>query len=95
MLDDEDDTPLQELEMMNRPMAPIEAYDHQEVRRPPRAPMISEIEWFDELSPVLTSSYLIKGLLDRGAMSVVYGPSNSGKTFFSLDVAFHVAARET
>jgi hypothetical protein len=94
MLDDEDDTPLQELEMMNRPMAPIEAYD-QEVRRPPRAPMISEIEWFDELLPVLTSSYLIKGLLDRGAMSVVYGPSNSGKTFFSLDVAFHVAARET
>ncbi|TBF41491.1 helicase RepA family protein [Rhizobium leguminosarum] len=91
---DEDDITLQELEMMNRQMAPIEAYEL-DMRGPPRSPMISEIEWFDDLLPVLTSSYLIKGLLDRGAMSVVYGPSNSGKTFFSLDVAFHVAARET
>lgn len=62
---------------------------------PAKPPMSQEIEWFDDLSPVLTSSYLVKGLLDRGAMSVVYGPSNSGKTFFSLDVAFHVAAKET
>jgi hypothetical protein len=53
--------------------------------------MVREIEWFDDLSPVLESSYLIKGLLDRGAMSVIYGPSNSGKTFFALDLAYHVA----
>ena len=35
---------------------------------------------------------LIKGLLDRGAMSVVYGDSNVGKTFVVLDMALHVAA---
>jgi len=40
----------------------------------------------------LTDSYMVKGVLANGAMSVVYGPSNSGKTFFALDLAFHVAA---
>ena len=34
---------------------------------------------------------LIKGLLDEGAFSVVYGPSNAGKTFVALDLAYHVA----
>jgi len=51
----------------------------------------SELEWFDDVRPTIDAPYLIKGLLDRGAMSVVYGPSNSGKTFFALDVAFHAA----
>ncbi|RUT28369.1 AAA family ATPase [Arsenicitalea aurantiaca] len=54
--------------------------------------MIDEIEWFSEIEPALGSAYVIKGLLDQGAMSVVYGPSNSGKTFLALDLAFHVAA---
>jgi hypothetical protein len=35
---------------------------------------------------------LIKGLLDQGAMSVIYGESNAGKTFVALDLAYHVAA---
>lgn len=34
---------------------------------------------------------LIKGLLDQGAMTVLYGASNTGKTFVALDAAFHVA----
>jgi len=34
---------------------------------------------------------LIKGLLDCAAMSVIYGDSNSGKTFLALDIASHVA----
>jgi hypothetical protein len=49
------------------------------------------LEWFDDVKPALSSRYIIKGVLDQGAMSVVYGPSNSGKTFFALDMAFHVA----
>lgn len=42
----------------------------------------------------LTSSAapLIKGLLDQGAMSVLYGESNSGKTFIAMDIGFHIAA---
>ena len=35
---------------------------------------------------------LVKGSLDRGTLSVVYGPSNVGKTFAAMSVAFHVAA---
>jgi len=35
---------------------------------------------------------LIKGLLDRGALSSIYGDSNTGKTFVALDMALHVAA---
>ena len=49
------------------------------------------LEWFDRIKPVIDQPYIIKGLLDWGAMSVIYGPSNSGKTFFALDLAFHCA----
>jgi len=35
---------------------------------------------------------LIDGVLDCGAMSVVYGAAGSGKTFATLDMAWHVAA---
>jgi hypothetical protein len=35
---------------------------------------------------------LIDGILDVGAMSVMYGASNSGKTFVALDQGFHIAA---
>jgi hypothetical protein len=35
---------------------------------------------------------LIKGLLDPEAMSVLYGESNTGKTFIAMDIAYHIAA---
>jgi AAA domain/Bifunctional DNA primase/polymerase, N-terminal len=35
---------------------------------------------------------LIKGLLDCGAFSAIYGRYGSGKTFLTLDIAFHIAA---
>lgn len=35
---------------------------------------------------------LIKGFLDTHAFSVVYGESGVGKTFVSLDIAYHIAA---
>lgn len=37
---------------------------------------------------------LIKGVLDQGAMSIVYGDSNTGKTFCALSLASHIAAGE-
>jgi len=36
-------------------------------------------------------SPLVAGLLDEGAMSVMYGESNIGKSFVALDIAFHIA----
>ena len=51
----------------------------------------SDLEWFDDLQPILGGAYIVKGVLDTGTMSVVYGPSNSGKTFWTLDLAYHIA----
>ena len=51
-------------------------------------------ESFDEaVSKALSAGGkpLVKGLLDQGAMSVFYGPSNVGKTFVAMDLAFQVA----
>lgn len=47
-----------------------------------------------KVRPALENSYLVKGWLDRGTTSVVYGDSNVGKTFFALDLSMHVAARQ-
>jgi len=46
-----------------------------------------------EIKPNLDCNYLIKGWLDRGAFSVVFGESNVGKSFFAIDLALHVASR--
>jgi hypothetical protein len=35
---------------------------------------------------------LIDGILDCGAMSIVYGESNTGKSFLEMDQDFHIAA---
>ena len=52
------------------------------------------IEWFaDACAAALSepSNPLIADMLDEGAMSVIYGESNSGKTFVALDMAMAVA----
>lgn len=48
----------------------------------------------DDLSAVDAPDELVEGLLTRGAMSVVYGDSNSGKTFLSIDIGCAVARGE-
>ena len=35
---------------------------------------------------------LVKGLMNAQSMTVIYGASGVGKTFLSLDLAFHIAA---
>lgn len=45
----------------------------------------------DELEDVEGSFDFVESLLSDGCASVVYGSSNSGKTFFVLDLAAHVA----
>lgn len=39
--------------------------------------------------PITTD--FVQGVLTQGTMSVVYGESNCGKTFFMTDIAFHIA----
>lgn len=55
-----------------------------------QAPTLSLLHW-SELKNTPHRAYLVKGLFDQGGMSVVYGQSNSGKSFFALDVSCHIA----
>lgn len=57
----------------------------------PRATLLPVI-LFRDAAPSLDAADFVEGVLTSGAMSVVYGESNSGKTFFALDLALHVAA---
>ncbi len=50
------------------------------------------LEYYIDISPVLDAADFVEDLLIEGAMSVVYGDSNCGKTFLLLDLALHVAA---
>lgn len=56
------------------------------------ADLQSQMAPLRRIQPVLFSRYIVKGWFEREALSVVYGESNVGKTFFALDLAFHVAA---
>ena len=63
----------------------------QNTLRPPR-PALGPLVLARDMRPRLTAGgTLIKGLLDEAAMSVVYAPSNVGKSFLMLDLAFHIA----
>jgi RecA/RadA recombinase len=50
-----------------------------------------DIEWADDIKPSLDANDFVEGVLGRGQLSVVYGESGCGKTFWCLDLAFHVA----
>ena len=45
-----------------------------------------------KIKPCLDANYLVQGWLGAGGLSVLYGPSNSGKTFVAVDLAAHVAS---
>jgi len=45
-----------------------------------------------QAKPILKNNYIIKNWISKGQMSVVYGPSNSGKSFMCLDACFCIAA---
>ncbi|MCT8974939.1 AAA family ATPase [Microbaculum marinisediminis] len=57
---------------------------------PPRRPRLVPIAW-SKIHTLPKRAPLIRGVLDRGALSVVYGGSNTGKTFFALDLTARVA----
>ena len=53
---------------------------------------ILPIEYYGDLTPVTADMALMPGVLDEGTMAVIYGASNSGKTFFAMDLSLCVAA---
>lgn len=84
------ETPERVVEVWQRKQAARAAYSRPVLEAPP-VDAVTELEWFDDIEPVISTPYIVKDVLDLGAMSVVYGPSNSGKTFYALDIAYHVA----
>lgn len=48
--------------------------------------------WFGDIEPALDTIDFVEGVLLDGGLTVIYGESNCGKTFFTLDMALHVAA---
>jgi hypothetical protein len=64
------------------------------VEQPAQTSRKMRIEWFNTASGLALSEAnnpLIAGTRDEGALSVIYGESNSGKTFVALDKATAVA----
>ncbi len=56
------------------------------------APDVFPLQWFRDIKPVLSAGDFVRGVLVGGTAAVIYGASNSGKTFFVTDLALHVAA---
>lgn len=48
--------------------------------------------WYSAITPQLDAGDFVQGLLMEQSAAVVYGQSNSGKTFWTTDLALHVAA---
>jgi len=70
---------------------PVIAPDLVETAREPGEEPALPFFWFSDAAPDLDANDFVEGMLTSGSMSVVYGPSNCGKTFFILDMALHVA----
>ena len=69
-----------------------EAYDPETGEVLPRAAKPSPLVWFDDIRPILDTKDFVQGLLVEESAAVVYGESNAGKTFWTTDLALHVAA---
>ena len=50
-----------------------------------------KLVWFDQIKPTSSTFYLVKGLLPREGLVVVWGPPKSGKSFWTFDLVMHVA----
>jgi hypothetical protein len=58
----------------------------------PPARKMKPLIWVSDVEPVLAQAYIVRDLIGTGSAVVIYGDSNSGKTFFTLDLALHIAA---
>ena len=63
-----------------------------ERRRSRTSEIESRLMPLSSIEPVLSLNHLVKGWMSRKGLSMLYGPSNAGKTFVALDIAMHVAA---
>jgi phage/plasmid primase-like uncharacterized protein/KaiC/GvpD/RAD55 family RecA-like ATPase len=48
-------------------------------------------EWFDEIDAQLEANWLVEDIIPSAGLCLVYGHPGSGKSFFALDMAMHIA----
>lgn len=60
--------------------------------KPKAKSLLANVIWAGDVQAQLDRDYLVKGWIDRGSISVVYGPSNVGKSFWALNIAHHVSS---
>ena len=50
-----------------------------------------ELTPFDAILPPSSGAYLVKGLISRAGLTVIWGPPKCGKSFWMFDLAMHIA----
>jgi phage/plasmid primase-like uncharacterized protein/KaiC/GvpD/RAD55 family RecA-like ATPase len=59
---------------------------------PEPASVTPRLIWAEDVDPMLDCDYLVKGILDRYSLALVYGATSCGKTFFALDLMLRIAS---
>lgn len=69
-----------------------EPVEEQRQEQPEAPPGTFPLQFFNDITVSLDSRDFVQGVLTEQSAAVVYGESNSGKTFWATDLALHVAA---
>ena len=56
--------------------------------------VLDQIYMPDDVIVSTAANYIVKNWLSEDSMSIVFGPSNVGKTFFCQDLCYHIAANQ-
>src|SRR5438105_64227 len=59
---------------------------------PPRGkPLRFQLKQFADIKLSTSPNYLVKGILPRSGLAVVWGPPKCGKSFWTFDLVVHIA----
>jgi hypothetical protein len=59
--------------------------------KPAQSKIRFKLERFDDVKPSTAPNYLVKGIIPRHGMTVIWGPPKCGKSFWTLDLTMHIA----
>lgn len=69
------------------PATPAKGNGADSAGKPPRFPLVK----FSDVSMTATAVHLVKGLIPRAGLVVIWGPPKCGKSFWVFDLLLHVA----
>ena len=79
------DAYIKELESQTNPILAIRKHEIEQAKPKRKYKKASEVSWKKSSQP------LFKGLIDEGTVVAIYGQSNVGKSFLTMDIAGHLA----